>query len=198
MKAKKQALREEILLSLRQQPEPSRQAKSLQIGRRLFRTAYYRRAKRLLCYASVGGEVGTREILEKALSDGKQVFVPVVTDTKTRSMVAARITDLSKDLAHRGHYGIPHPLRLTSRRVSSKSLDLILLPGVAFDRHGGRLGRGAGYFDRFLAEVPARVPRVGLAFGFQVLKNLPREPHDQAVCAVITEKAIIQAVKGKK
>ncbi len=199
MKAKKQALRDQTLQCLRQQTESSRQAKSLLIGRRLFRTSFYRRAKRLLCYAAMGGEVQTRGILEKALSDGKRAFVPVVTDKEQRRMVAAEITDVEKDLAHRGHHGIPHPLKLSSRRIALSSLDLILLPGVAFDRRGRRLGRGAGYFDRFLAEAPARIPRVGLAFGFQVLKELPSEPHDQPVCAVITEKETINAsVKEKK
>lgn len=187
MKARKQVLREKILRRLRQQSESSRQSKSLAIGRRLFRTRYYRKAKRLLCYAAIDGEVQTRPILEKALSDGKEVFVPVVTDRARRTMVAAQVKDLEKDLAHRGHYGIPHPLRLSSKRISLRSLDLILLPGVAFDRRGNRLGRGGGYFDRFLAALPDGAPRIGLAFKFQLVERLPVETHDVPVSRVITE-----------
>ena len=187
MKAKKRALREKTLRRLRQQPDSSREAKSLAISRRLFRTSLYRKAKRLLCYAAIGGEAQTRGILERALSDGKEVFVPVVTDRARRHMVVAQVKDLERDLAHRGHYGIPHPLRLSSREIPLSTLDLVILPGVAFDRKGGRLGRGGGYFDRFLARVPVRVPRVGLAFRFQVVAALPREAHDQPVSKVITD-----------
>jgi len=187
MRAKKRVLREKTLRRLRQQPESSRERKSLLIGRRLFRTRLYQRARRLLCYAAIDGEVQTRGILEKALSDGKEVFVPVVTDKKRRHMVVAQVKDLEKDLAHTGHYGISHPLRLSSREIPLNTLDLIILPGVAFDRQGNRLGRGGGYFDRFLAGVPARVPRIGLAFKFQVVKQLPSESHDQPIWRVITE-----------
>ena len=179
MRAKKQVLREKTLRRLRQQPESSREKKSLAIGRRLFRTRLYQCARRLLCYAAIDGEVQTRRILEKALSDGKEVFVPVVTDRQRRHMVVAQVKDLEKDLAHSGPFGIPHPLRLSSREISLNTLDLIILPGIAFDRQGNRLGRGGGYFDRFLLRVPAGVPRVGLAFRFQVVERLPRESHDQ-------------------
>ena len=179
MWAKKRALREKILRRLRRQPESSRQEKSLAIGFRLFRTRWYRQAQRLLCYVAIDGEVQTRPILEKALSDGKKVFVPVAADKARRHMVVARVKDLEKDLSH--------PLRLFSREIPPGALDLILLPGVAFDRKGNRLGRGGGCFDRFLSKVPARVPRVGLAFKFQVVPRLPREPHDQPVDRVITE-----------
>ena len=187
MRAKKQALREKTLRLLRQQPESSRRKKSLAIGRRLFRTRLYREAQRLLCYAAIHGEVQTRGILERALSDGKEVFVPVVTDRTRRHMVVAQIKDLGRDLARRGHFRIPRPLKLASREISLSRLDLVILPGVAFDGQGNRLGRGGGYFDRFLVRVPARVPRVGLAFRFQVVKHLPREAHDQPVDQVVTE-----------
>ncbi len=187
MKAKKRALREKTLRRLRQQPESSRKKKSLAISRRLFRTRLYREAERLLCYAAIGGEVQTRGILERALSDGKELFVPVVTDRARRHMVVAQVKDLGKDLAHKGHFRIAHPLKFSSREISLSTLDLVILPGVAFDGQGNRLGRGGGYFDRFLSRVPARVPRVGLAFRFQVVAKLPRETHDQPVSKVITE-----------
>lgn len=187
MKAKKEALREKALRRLRQQSESSRLRRSFTIGGRLFRTPLYRKAERLLCYVAIAGEVQTRHILEQALSDGKEVFVPVVTDKARRHMVVAQVKDLEKDLAHRGHYGVPHPLRLASREIPLETLDLVIVPGIAFDRRGNRLGRGGGYFDRFLARVPADVPRVGLAFKFQVVQRLPQESHDQSVARVITE-----------
>ncbi len=176
-----------MLDRLRRQPEPIRQAKSRKIGQKLQRTPLYRRAKQVLCYVAFDGEVETRGILERALSDGKKVFVPVVTDKARRRMGVAQIKDLETDLAHKGHYGIPNPLKISSREISLSGIDLILLPGVAFDRQGSRLGRGAGFFDRFLSRVPVGVPRVGLAFRFQVVARLPREEHDQPVQKVITD-----------
>lgn len=187
MKAKKEALRAKILRRLRRQSESSRLEKSSVIGRRLFRAPLYRRARRLLCYVAIDGEVHTRHILKKALSDGKEVFVPAVTDKARRHMGIAQIQDLERDLAHRGHYGVPHPLRLASEEDSLKGLDLVIVPGLAFDRRGNRLGRGGGYFDRFLVRVPAEAPRVGLAFRFQVVNRLPLESNDQPVTRVITD-----------
>lgn len=185
---KKETLRRAVLRRLRRQSDSSQQKKSLAIGRRLFQTRFYRKAQRLLCYAAMDGEVQTRPILEKALLDGKKVFVPVVTDKNRRHMVAARIKSLEKDLSHRGPYGIPHPLRLSAQGISLKRMDLILVPGVAFDARGVRLGRGLGYFDRFLSRIPASIPRVGLAYECQMAGKVPAHPHDERMQAVVTEK----------
>jgi 5-formyltetrahydrofolate cyclo-ligase len=176
-----------MLYRLRRQPEPLRRVKSVRIACALRRLPEYRKARAILCYADFDGEVQTRAILEKALSEGKKVFVPVVTDRTRRHRVVAQVKDLEKDLAHRGHYGIAHPLRLFSKEIPLAKLGLVILPGVAFDVQGGRLGRGGGYFDRFLPKVPLSVPRVGLAFRFQVVAKLPREAHDQPISRVITE-----------
>src|SRR3990167_8242728 len=93
---KKQLLRERILTRLRNQPEPLRRAKSGRIARALRRLPEYRRARAILCYADFDGEVETRAILEQALSDGKKVFVPVVTDRARRRMVVAQVKDLER------------------------------------------------------------------------------------------------------
>ena len=193
----KATLRRTTLRRLRQQSESSRQKKSLAIGRRLFRTRFYRQAQRLLCYAALSGEVQTRALLEKALLDGKKVFVPVVTDKARRHMVAAQIKDLEKELFHPGHYGVPHPLRLSTREISLKTLDLVIVPGVAFDARGNRLGRGLGYFDRFLSRFPRSVPRVGLAFECQMVPEVPARRHDERMQAVVTEKQLYENPDGR-
>ncbi|MBI3333767.1 MAG: 5-formyltetrahydrofolate cyclo-ligase [Candidatus Omnitrophica bacterium] len=182
----KQRLRERLLQRLRQQPEQSRQAKSLKIARALARLALYRRAKVVLCYASIDGEVETRFILRKILADGKRAAVPVVV-RRGKRLIAAEIRDPDLELKPNGPFRIPEPSRLKLRPISPLELDLVLVPGVAFDRAGRRLGRGGGYFDRFLTKVQPEIPRVGLAFKFQLLRQLPGEPHDQPVGRVITE-----------
>ncbi len=178
-------LRRRILSRLRRHSPAARLKKSERIGRRLQCLELYRRAKRILCYVAVDGEVETRPILAQALADGKQVAVPV-TNPRRKTILPGKIRNVARDLTRRGAFGIPEPKR---RPVPLKALDLVIVPGVAFDRQGRRLGRGGGYFDRFLARIPASVPRVGLAFRFQVVKSLPRESHDQPVSRVITEKS---------
>jgi len=90
-----------------------------------------------------------------------------------------------KDLVP-GAYGIPEP-RDNANVLRAQDLDLIVVPGVAFDRAGNRLGRGAGYYDRFLSLLPSTTPCVGLGYDFQVVSSLPNlEPHDRRVTVVLT------------
>ncbi len=85
-----------------------------------------------------------------------------------------------------GAFGVREPVRKAFRPVPARELDLVLVPGLAFDRFGHRLGHGHGYFDRFLARIPKETPTVGLAFGFQVLDRLPTTSHDFAVQTILT------------
>ena len=181
----KHALRQQILKRLSRQPETKRLAKSLKIGDKVRRLSSYRKAKKILCYVSIAGEVETWPLLEQALADGKRIAVPMIL-TKDKKLVVAEIRNPEKELKRRGPLGIPEPSRMVAR-LNPDRLDLILVPGVAFDKRGNRLGRGGGYFDRFLAGLKPTIPRVGLAFKFQVVKKLPVEPHDQLVSKVITE-----------
>lgn len=182
----KQALRRRILERLRRQPEPQRATKSRAIARRLLRLQSYRRAKAVLCYVSIRGEVDTRPLLRKIISDGKRCAVPAALRGHSR-LVAAEIEDPKRDLSERNRFGVPQPRHLPRRRLRPGEIDLAVVPGVAFDRRGRRLGRGGGHFDRFLEKLPAEIPRIGLAFRFQVVEEIPWEVHDQPVNRVITD-----------
>jgi len=182
----KKALRQWILRRLREQPAKTRLAKSRIIGRKVCRLPSYRRAKTILCYVAIGGEVETRPLLSQAIADGKRVAVPA-TVGRSRRIIAVEIRDPERDLKKAGSFGVPQPARPLRRQLDLRKLDLILVPGVAFDRKRGRLGRGGGHFDRFLGKLPADVPSIGLAFRFQIIKRLPWEPHDRAVSRVITD-----------
>ena len=163
--------------------EPQRRAASRRLAARLRRLPEYRAARRIAFYLATDGEVETREMIRQALDDGKQVAAPIPM-TATRRIRLAALTSVRRGLV-RGPYGIaqPHPRR--ARRVDPAALDLIVVPGVAFDARGHRLGRGGGYYDRFLAALPAGIPRVGLAFRCQRVPRLPRAPHDQPVTTVL-------------
>lgn len=100
-------------------------------------------------------------------------------------MIASLVGDLTKELTL-GPYEILQPKTRYIREIPVKKIDLVVVPGLAFDRQGRRLGRGGGYYDAFLAKVPARTPRIGLAFDFQVLKALPVLSHDISVTRIIS------------
>jgi 5-formyltetrahydrofolate cyclo-ligase len=111
---------------------------------------------------------------------GKQFFIPAFDETYGVYRMAA----LSEDLKS-GKFRIPEPVE----PVRAKQLDLLLVPGIAFDRHGNRLGRGGGFYDRLLAEYPAATA-VGLCFDFQLVDSLPAEPHDRPVDWIVTESQV--------
>ncbi len=176
-------IRTRLLRQLQQQEEDVRSRKSETIRRKVFRLTAFRRAKTICCYVSLPYEVQTWRMIETMLKQGKRVVVPKVARGKRLRLSELRTprTDLV-----RGAFGVwePHPRAL--RPVRLAEVDLVLVPGLAFDRRGRRLGRGHGYYDRFLARLPRSTPTVGLAYRFQLLDRLPTAAHDHAVKAVLT------------
>lgn len=165
-------------------PLGKRRAASQKLAGRLRRLPEYKKARWVLFYLALSDEVETRPMIERALGDGKRVAVPI-TLTTSRILKIVEITGLKTGL-NIGPHGIEQPARMRrGRRVDLKKLDLIVVPGVAFDAQGRRLGRGGGYFDRLLARLSPDVPRVGLAFRCQRVKRLPSEPHDLPVHRVL-------------
>ncbi len=186
----KRRLRQTILKDLHRQSAALRVRKSRVITQKLTRLAAYRQAKDVLCYVSVREEVDTRSLLRRILRSGRRLSVPVaLPDGK---LIACRVRNLEKDLKTIGLFGIPHPSVARRRQVKPADLDLVILPGVAFDAEGYRLGRGKGYFDRYLEKLPGDVWRVALAFETQIVAQVPHEPHDQKVCRVVTEKRVLR------
>ena len=127
-------------------------------------------------YLSYAGEVNTKEMIKKAIKQGKIVAVPVC-NRKTKTITPHRIG--LKTRLKKGLYGILEPAKRSLLPI--ETIDLIIVPGIAFDRCGSRLGRGKGYYDRFLKSVPQTTPRIGLAFDFQILPSLLTKPHDLGV-----------------
>lgn len=179
----KSDLRKKILNRLKNQKEDERHRRSLVIRRKLLALPEFRRARVLMFYVSKDGEVETRPMIEAALLRGKVVLVPVINVRKSQ-MVVSEITDTNKDLVE-GPYGIYQP-KAHLKVYHPRTIDLAVVPGIAFDRKRNRLGRGKGYYDRFLAGLRKDVPRIGLAFKFQVVKRLPTLSHDQPVTKLLT------------
>ena len=170
LKDSKEAIRKEILTLLRNQKEEERLAKSKVIGAKLFELPEYKRARTILFYASFDGEVETFSMMAQAKKDQKTVCLPVIIKTK-KQIIPTIVEDLENGLEI-GPYGIKTP-KENSQSLQKEDLDLVVVPGVAFDRCNYRLGRGEGYYDRFLSCLPSKVSIVGLAFDFQIVESLP-------------------------
>ena len=143
-------------------------------------------------YNSVRGEVGTDRIRGVCLAAGAELYYPCVAEGGTLEFHPHR----DGDGWAQGAYGIPEPPRLPGRPPRTDGFDLVLVPGVAFDRMGRRLGQGLGYYDRFLARLPGDVLRVGLAYSDQVVEEVPVDDWDVTLHALATEEGVIRFPQG--
>ena len=164
---------------------------------RLFSLPAWREAVTVCGYVSVRGELNTRPILERAAAEGKTVALPVtVTDAKEGRMVFRALPHGDLTRLTPARFGIPEPDGscpvLCGQDLTNS---LILVPALAFDAEGYRLGWGGGYYDRFLADLTDRNvlhTTVGLAYSVCTASSLPHEPHDIPVHTVIDERRILR------
>ncbi|HOX55457.1 MAG TPA: 5-formyltetrahydrofolate cyclo-ligase [Candidatus Paceibacterota bacterium] len=177
----KLALRQQVGAALSQLTPAQRAAASALARARLAAQPAWQEAHSVLFFASLPEELDLWPLLTDALAAGKRVALPrFVAETKTYE--ARLIQDIGLDL-QLGHFGIREPNRRCAPLESSR-LDLILVPGVAFDTAGGRLGRGKGYYDQLLAVVRGKT--CGVGFDQQLVDAIPVEPHDVRMDCVLT------------
>ncbi len=184
IKQAKSLIRKEILTLLRNQKEEDRTEKSRLIMRKLFADPEFQCSKTVLFYASFDGEVETFEMMRQSQRLGKQIALPAIR-LQEKMIIPYLINNLDEDLEE-GPYGIRQPRPDRSVSAVIEEIDLSVVPGVAFDKRNHRLGRGAGYYDRFLASLTRQIPSIGLAFEFQVVASLPPQEHDVPVTRVLT------------
>lgn len=181
---KKQQIRLLIKKKLKAQREELRNKKSSKIKKLLFSQSEFIQADTVMFYIAKNGEVDTAKMIKDALKMGKKVVVPITLE-KEKKIIPSLLKNPEKEL-EKGPYGIYQPKKRFMKRVLLKHIDLIVVPGIAFDRQGNRLGRGGGYFDRFLAKLKKiNVPIFGVAFKFQIIKQLPVLSHDIPVSKLI-------------
>ena len=176
----KQQIRSKILLRLKTQKEENRERKSRIIKKKLLRTAEFIKAKTVMFYISFDGEVNTEAMIKEAKRLGKIVAVPVCREGKIKIIPCLL---QNKARLKRGPYCVREPA--IKKPIRLEDLDLVIVPGVAFDKHGLRLGRGKGCYDSFLKKLPSDIVSIGLAFDFQILPALPATPRDVGVHRVI-------------
>jgi 5-formyltetrahydrofolate cyclo-ligase len=180
----KHRIRKEIKHKFKAYSSLEKSGKSAIIKSKLFNEEEFKRARVVMFYVSLKDEVDTLSMIDEALKAGKRIAVPVILKEEKR-LIAGEIHNRLEDLESQ-HFGIYQPMQDRVKEIPLDDIDLVVVPGVAFDRKNIRLGRGHGYYDRFLSGLPKRTKTIGLAFDFQVLEYLPQDPHDVPVSKIIT------------
>ena len=179
----KTAIRKEVLVERDRIPPELRSAKSREIEERLFALSEFISSQVILFFASFRSEVQTGHMIRRALISGKRVILPRAAGTE---LVLYEIRDFDRDTAP-GAWGISEPM--ITKPVALKAIDLIIVPGAAFDEQGNRLGYGAGFYDKLLSAFAKTT--VALAFDAQIVPAIPVDSYDVPVHKIVTEKRII-------
>lgn len=146
----------------------------------------FRESQTVMLYMALPQEVQTAAILTESRHQGKRVTVPVI---KPRGLVAAALPTGQLQFQP-GPFGIPEPAASTAI-ISPDDIHCVMVPGIAFDRRGTRLGFGKGYYDRFLCRLPATTHVCGLAFSLQIVQHVPNLPHDVRMQSLVTEQGVL-------
>jgi len=184
----KDTLRKELLIKRKSLSKNEALEKSSQIKKRLFELNEFKQSSVVLFYVSYDNEVYTHDMIKECISVGKKIIVPV-SDIEKRSLILSELRDWN-DLEP-GSYGILEPKKDKINEIPLESIDIIIVPGVGFDKIGCRIGHGKGYYDNLLKELKKTL-NIGLAFEIQIVEKIPIESHDKPVDMIITEKRIIK------
>lgn len=181
----KQALREAMRGSRRALPKAQQEKAARDAAARLYGFAPYMKAKTVMAYIACQGELSLAPVIDDALRSGKTLLLPRCDAPGV--ITARRVMRLSQ--MSPGAYGLMEP-EAGSEVFPPEEIDLILVPGTAFDAGGGRLGQGGGYYDRFLEKTGAL--RVGVCHAFALQKSVPAEAHDARMDYILTPQAVIR------
>lgn len=182
----KEGVRKKIKTKIESLKGSERRLRSKAIHKKLFLNENFLKARCVMLYCSKGtGEVETKPIIKKALMMGKKVVLPV-TLVRGRNIKPVYLKD-TKGL-EKGPYGIYEPVGpLNKKPAALKNIDLVIVPGIAFDKNYNRIGHGKGYYDNFLRRFPKGRPNIGLGFRFQLLDKVPATKKDIPLTSVITD-----------
>ena len=195
MRDAKRSLRERVIAARDSlTPEQRVEAEAL-IATRIAALASFDRAGVVLLTLPFRSEWDATLLARRALAAGKRVAVPRV-DPAARMLRILLIDDLQRDV-EAGYRGIPEP-RAGCPALAMQEIDWVLVPGVAFDAAGRRLGYGGGYYDRLLPLLRQKVPRIAGAFDVQFVDAVPAAPHDIAVDCIVTEHRVIDGLRGNQ
>ncbi|MBC2694071.1 MAG: 5-formyltetrahydrofolate cyclo-ligase [Desulfobacteraceae bacterium] len=192
IREKKQEIRNNIAKILEDISDKEIAKKTKQVEDNLFEFANFLEAKIVLLYVNKKIEVTSRNIIKKCFDFNKIVILPAF-NIKTYEMKLMKVDDLDNNLIT-GPRGILEPNINRCKIVPVDCIDLAIIPGVAFDEKGGRIGTGEGYYDRFIPKLSITTRKVALALEHQIIQQVPVESHDKHVDIIITDERIIYKI----
>lgn len=192
IKAAKEQIRKDVAKVINGFTERQRADKTRAIESRLFEFANFLEARIVLLYVDGDHEVRTKNILKRCYDFNKVVVLPAFDPERHKGKIL-KVDHLDKDL-HPGPRGVAQPNPSRCKPVPIQKVDIAIIPGLAFDEKGARIGSGKGYYDRFIPELPATTRKVALAFEEQIIPQVPTESHDKHVDIIITDKRIIYKI----
>ena len=188
----KDEIRDEITTILKSLSEKDIAEITKGIENRLFEFANFLEARIALLYVYNANEVNTHSILKRCFDYNKILVLPLI-NSSNQDFRLLKIDNLEFDLKP-GPNGVLEPDIERCKTVPIECIDIAIIPGVAFDEKGGRIGSGDGYYNRLIPKLPITTRKVSLAFDSQILPQVPTESHDKYVDIIITEKRIIYKI----
>ena len=192
IQASKHEIRKGVATTLKELPPKTLMTKNAQIETRLFEFANFLESKIALLYVNNSSEVITEQIIKRCFDYNKLVVLPAF-DTTNHNIKLFKIDNYDKDLKA-GTRGILEPDDGRCKAVPIDCIDIAIIPGIAFDEKGGRIGTGDGYYDRLIPKLPITTRKVSLAFENQIIPQVPMESHDKHVDIIITENRVIYKI----
>lgn len=187
LKARKKFLRREFLAKRAAIPIAERDRISHELIKKFLATEIYHTSKILMAYASTPDELQLNELFAACFADKKILAIPLIIGKG--EMQAVEIPNF--DALEVGEFNILTVKRELRKFIDPAQIDCVIVPGAAFDVHGGRLGMGGGYYDRFLP-LAVNAKKIAFAYDFQLVDNLPLEPHDTKINAVLTPNRLFE------
>jgi len=185
----KKIIRREILTKRASLGKNGNISRSKDIIDLLKNSDYYKNAYTIMTFISFGSEIDTHEFIKSSIAEGKRIVVPV-TFHESREMKPSQVLDFEE--LEPGYYNILTPKKEFIRYIDPMEIDLVIVPGAAFDRDGYRVGYGGGFYDRFLSsKISKDAIKIGIGFDLQVIDNVPRDDFDVPVDFIVTEKGFI-------
>lgn len=192
IKAKKNSVRSDIAKLISSLPEDELAEKVRKIEEGLFDFANFIEARIPLLYMHQGYEVPTNGIFRRSFQGDKIVVLPCFHKEK-RSVSLMKVDNRETDLKQ-GPRGVLEPDPTRCKKVPIDRIDIAIIPGIALDEKGGRLGSGFGYYDRLIPRLPVTTRKVALALEEQILPQVPMESHDKYVDIIITDQRVIYKI----
>ena len=189
---KKHEIRTEITNLLTDMSDDVRNEKTQAIEDRLFEFANFLESNIILLYMNTENEVATRNIIKRAIEYNKIVVLPVF-DMEKHRMGLMKVENLETQLKQ-GPRGVHEPDAAKSKKVPIDCIDIAIVPGIAFDEKGARIGTGMGFYDRLIPNMPITTRKVALSFEDQLIQQVPMEHHDKHIDIIITDKRIIYKI----